>query len=126
MYSLCLKKDFIARHFLIGGDWGAENKPHAHHYKLELRLSAENLDRHQYLVDLVEVEAYLNRIIERYRDSMLNEQEAFNGKNPSLELFSRILWNEFSTLVTGQGISNLSIRLWEKESAWAQWRGTPE
>ncbi len=126
MYSLCLKKDFIARHFLIGGDWGAENKPHAHHYKLELRLSAENLDRHQYLVDLVEVEAYLNRIIERYRDSMLNEQEAFNGKNPSLELFSRILWNEFSTLVTGQGISNLSIRLWENESAWAQWRGTPE
>ncbi len=126
MYTLCLKKNFIARHYLIGGDWGAENKPHAHNYELELRLSAEKLDEHQYLVDLLEVEGYLDKIIDGYRDSMLNDKKSFEGKNPSLELFSRTLWNEFSTLVVGQGIQELSIRLWENESAWAQWRGTPE
>ena len=32
MYTLGIKRDFIARHFLIGGDWGAENLPNSHHY----------------------------------------------------------------------------------------------
>ena len=30
MYTVSVKRDFIARHFLIGGDWGRENEPHAH------------------------------------------------------------------------------------------------
>ena len=126
MYTLCLKKNFIARHFLIGGDWGDENNPHAHHYVLELRLSAMDLDRHEYLVDLVEVEGYLDRIISGYRDSMLNKHDSFGDRNPSLELFARIIWEEFSRLLKDRNIHELSVRLWENESAWAQWRGRPE
>jgi hypothetical protein len=29
MYSLSLQRDFIASHYLVGGDWGPENDPHA-------------------------------------------------------------------------------------------------
>jgi hypothetical protein len=28
MYKLCVHRDFIASHFLIGGDWGYENFPY--------------------------------------------------------------------------------------------------
>ena len=46
MYTLAVRKDFIARHYLIGGDWGAENLPNSHHYLLELNLSGSVLDIH--------------------------------------------------------------------------------
>jgi 6-pyruvoyltetrahydropterin/6-carboxytetrahydropterin synthase len=32
MYTVAVRRDFIAQHYLIGGDWGAENELHAHHY----------------------------------------------------------------------------------------------
>ncbi len=55
MYTLGVRRDFIARHFLIGGDWGAENFPNSHHYILELQLVGNELDKHGYLVDIVDV-----------------------------------------------------------------------
>ncbi len=38
MYSLGVAREFTARHFLIGGDWGEENVEHSHHYRMELVL----------------------------------------------------------------------------------------
>ena len=35
-YSVGVLRDFIASHFLVGGDWGRENQPHAHQYRLEV------------------------------------------------------------------------------------------
>ena len=125
MYTLCLQKDFVARHYLIGGDWGAENQPHAHRYSLELRLSAPKLDRHQYLVDLVEVETCLDEVIAGYRNRMLNDLESFAGRNPSLELFARILWDDLVNRLDEHGLTDLRVRLWENDSAWAQWGGVP-
>ena len=52
MYTLGVRRDFIARHFLIGGDWGPENFPNSHHYILELQLEGRELDQHGYLVDI--------------------------------------------------------------------------
>jgi 6-pyruvoyltetrahydropterin/6-carboxytetrahydropterin synthase len=31
MYTVTITRDFVAQHFLIGGDWGAENQWHSHH-----------------------------------------------------------------------------------------------
>ena len=39
MYSVSVRTDFIAQHFLIGGDWGPENERNSHHYVLELTLA---------------------------------------------------------------------------------------
>ena len=41
MYTLGVRRDFIARHFLIGGDWGPENFSNSHHYVLELQLKTK-------------------------------------------------------------------------------------
>ena len=35
-YTLAVKRDFVARHFLFGADWGAENQLHSHHYQVEV------------------------------------------------------------------------------------------
>ena len=68
MYTLGVKRDFIARHFLIGGDWGPENYPNSHHYTLELILEGNELDQHGYLVDIVDVEKHLDEVVNYYKE----------------------------------------------------------
>ena len=122
MYTLGVKREFIARHFLIGGDWGPENYPNSHHYILELQLEGRELDQHGYLVDIVDVEKHLDEIVNYYREQMLNDKPEFAGLNPSIENFSRILANSLSDRIQAKNIAALKIVLWENESAWAAYR----
>ena len=119
MYELGIKRDFIAKHFLIGGDWGPENLPNSHHYVLELKLEGRELDQHGYLVDIVDVNQQLDEIVNYYKDQMLNEKPEFAGLNPSIENFARILATSLSEKIKAQNISELKVVLWENESAWA-------
>lgn len=119
MYELGIKRDFIARHFLIGGDWGPENFPNSHHYVLELRLEGRELDQHGYLVDIVDVEKHLDEIVNYYKDQMLNDKPEFAGLNPSIEHFARILATTLNERIKAENISGIKVVLWENESAWA-------
>jgi len=119
MYTLGVKREFIARHFLIGGDWGPENFPNSHHYVLELQLEGKELDQHGYLVDIVEVETHLDKVVNYYKDQMLNDKPEFAGLNPSIEHFSRILAVTLSERIKANNVSTLKVVLWEHENAWA-------
>ena len=118
MYTLGVKRDFIARHYLIGGDWGAENFPNSHHYVLELQLEGTELDKHGYLVDIVDVEKTLDEIVNYYKEQMLNDKPEFAGLNPSIEHFARILATSLSERIQAENITALKVILWENESAW--------
>jgi 6-pyruvoyltetrahydropterin/6-carboxytetrahydropterin synthase len=122
MYTVAVRDNFIAQHFLIGGDWGMENQLHSHHYLLELQLEGESLDQHGYLVDIVDIEANLELLIARYRDQTLNELPEFAGLNPSLEHFARILCHKMAAAIQAPGVSAITARLWENEIAWAAYR----
>ena len=122
MYTVAVKRNFIAQHRLIGGDWGAENDLHSHHYQLELQLHGEHLDRHGYLVDIVDIERVINETVEHYRDRTLNDQAEFSGLNPSIEHFSRILCQSLSAQIHATNVSVLEVRLWENDIAWAAYR----
>ncbi len=119
MYTLAVRRNFIARHFLIGGDWGPENFPNSHHYVLELQLQARELDQHGYLVDIVDVSKQLDDIIGYYSEKMLNDLSEFKGLNPSLEHFARILATALDARIQALNICGLKVILWENESAWA-------
>ncbi len=45
LYVVAVKRDFVAQHFLFGGDWGSENELHSHHYRVELQLEGSRLDQ---------------------------------------------------------------------------------
>lgn len=119
MYTLGVRRNFIARHFLIGGDWGPENLPNSHHYLLELQLQADALDQHGYLVDIVDVSKHLDELIGHFSEQMLNELPEFAGLNPSLEHFARILATALDGRLHDPNICALKVILWENESAWA-------
>lgn len=122
MYTLGVKREFIARHFLIGGDWGPENFPNSHHYVLELQLRGKELDQHGYLVDIVEVEKHLDEVVNYYKDQMLNEKPEFAGLNPSIENFARILCTTFNERIKAENISTIKVVLWENEFAWTSYK----
>lgn len=119
MYTLGVKRDFIARHFLIGGDWGPESSPNSHRYVLELQLSGTELDRHGYLCDILDVEKHLDEVIGYYKEQMLNDKPEFAGLNPSIENFARILATSLNERIQAENITTLKVVLWENESAWA-------
>lgn len=122
MYTLAVRRSFVAQHFLIGGDWGAENFWHSHHYQLELQLEGATLDQHGYLVDIVQVEAALNALVAHYRDKTLNELPEFAELNPSIEHFTRIAAHQLALQIYAPNLSALTIKIWENEIAWASYR----
>ncbi len=119
MYTLGVRREFITRHFLIGGDWGPENFPNSHHYILELQLEGSDLDQHGYLVDIVDVEKHLDEVVGYYKEQMLNDKPEFAGLNPSIEHFARILATTLSERIQAKNITGLKVVLWEHANAWA-------
>jgi 6-pyruvoyltetrahydropterin/6-carboxytetrahydropterin synthase len=122
MYQLCLQREFEASHFLIGGDWGAENEIHAHRYRLEWILEGHQLDKHGYLVDLTNVDEHLAAVLSRYRGKVSNDLPEFSGINPSLEHFCGVLSDRLSPRLSGSSLQAHIVRLWESETAWAALR----
>jgi 6-pyruvoyltetrahydropterin/6-carboxytetrahydropterin synthase len=123
-FTVGLLRDFVARHRLIGGDWGRENDPHSHHYRLEALFEGRALDQHGYLIDISVVEPRLDKLVERYRDRMLNDLPEFEGHNPGLERFAGILLERLARdLGPGDGnVNALTIKLWESDTAFATCR----
>ena len=121
MYTLAVQRDFVAQHYLIGGDWGPENEWHSHHYRLELQLRGADLDRHGYLVDIVDVEAALEETVAAYRDKTLNDLPEFHGLNPSIEHFARILCLRFAARISAPNLTGMAVRIWENEIAWTSY-----
>jgi 6-pyruvoyltetrahydropterin/6-carboxytetrahydropterin synthase len=124
MYSVILRTDFIAQHFLIGGDWGPENQRNSHHYVLEVQLDGPTLNAHGYLVDIVQVEGALDAVRSDYADRLLNERPEFGGLNPSIEHFARILCERLAVTLAAPNLSGIGVRLWESERASAAYRQT--
>lgn len=120
MYSVAVQRDFVAQHFLVGGDWGRENERHSHHYRVEVRVDGPRLDRHGFLVDIVDLEGRLDRLVTRFRDRTLNEDPAFAGLNPSVEHFARILCTALE--IATREVTAVTVTVWEDESAWAAYR----
>ena len=122
MYTLSLGRAFEARHYLVGGDWGPENDPHVHAYRVEVRLQTDELDRHGYIVDLEKLEVLLDRCVARYRHRTLNDLTEFDGHNPSIEHFSRCFFDRLVAGLQPHRFTVIEVRIGEDADAWASYR----
>jgi 6-pyruvoyltetrahydropterin/6-carboxytetrahydropterin synthase len=119
-YSVTVRREFIAQHFLVGGDWGRENELNSHRYRVEARYEGTSLDRHGFLLDIDEINRKLDSLVERYRDRTLNECPEFTGLNPSVEHFARISSDHL--VVTATNVDTLEVTVWEDDNASAAYR----
>jgi 6-pyruvoyltetrahydropterin/6-carboxytetrahydropterin synthase len=119
MYTVAVQSEFIARHYMIGGDFGAENHPHSHRYRVEVRVSGDRLDRHGFVVDIDALSAGLETALAAVRESILNDLPEFAGLNPSIEHLARILYRKLSAK-TAQA-RDVCVTVWESNAAWASY-----
>jgi 6-pyruvoyltetrahydropterin/6-carboxytetrahydropterin synthase len=122
MYTVAVRRDFVAQHYLEGGDWGAENLRHSHHYQVEVELSGKKLDEHGYLVDIMDLETHLEALMAKFRDRTLNELPEFAGLNPSIEHFARIFCRALKSRLQAPTVTALRVKIWETGIAWAAYQ----
>jgi 6-pyruvoyltetrahydropterin/6-carboxytetrahydropterin synthase len=123
MYSLAVSRIFTASHFLIGGDWGAENQLHSHEYKVEILCEGPELNEHGYLLDIVHYNECIDARIEGLEHQTLNKMTEFKGLNPSIEHFARILFQSFRAELRFPGVEVVEVKLWEDDIAWTAYHG---
>lgn len=118
MYEVTVLDDFVAQHFLTVPEPPAgEGEPHSHHFEVELTFRGEELNEYEYLVDIDDVEAALAGLEARYADALLNDLPEFEGANPSVEHFSRVVWERVTDEVTDDTVAELSVTMWEDDAA---------
>lgn len=121
MYQIGVKQSFIALHQLIGGDWGAENTPHAHHFAVEVLLSGKDLNQHGYLFDIAALKDGIDTIVARFKNELLNNFSEFKDLNPSIEHFARVFLTQLTKQVAFPAVETLTVRMWEDENAYASY-----
>ena len=122
MYIVAVKKKFSALHFLVGGDCGAENENHTHHYEIEVLVEEKSLNEHGYLLDIDEIKSGLSRVTSYFRDKTLNELPEFHGINPSIEHLARVIHGMLFGRISDPRITTTQVRVWEDADAWASYR----
>jgi 6-pyruvoyl-tetrahydropterin synthase len=122
MYTIAVNRDFVAQHYLVGGDWGEENKRHSHHYHVEVRLEGSDLDQQGFLVDIVEISSHLNEQVIYFKDRTLNDLAEFKGLNPSLERFAFIICRTLQDKINAPDVRAFTVKIWENDVSWASYR----
>jgi 6-pyruvoyltetrahydropterin/6-carboxytetrahydropterin synthase len=117
MYSTTVLTEFVAQHYLTVPDPGPEGKPHSHHFEVELTFRGPELNEYDYVVDIDDARAALQALVERYRDQLLNDLSEFEGYNPSVERFARVVFDRVTEIVTDETVTELRVRIWEDETA---------
>jgi len=121
MYTVSVRRPVIAQHFLTVPDPGPEGELHSHQFTAVVEFEGESLNEYGYLVDIDAINAALDAIIDRYADTTLNDQPAFEGLNPSVEHFSRIVCEEIVAFAEPTVPDRVRVRLWEDDDAYASY-----
>jgi 6-pyruvoyltetrahydropterin/6-carboxytetrahydropterin synthase len=121
-YELACRREFVAQHILTVPEPGPEGEVHSHYYTVDVRFKGPSLGDYGYLVDIDDVNGVLDDLEDRYRDTLLNELPEFDGENPSVERFARYVGDRVEAGLDDPNPTELVVRLWEDDSAWASHR----
>jgi 6-pyruvoyltetrahydropterin/6-carboxytetrahydropterin synthase len=121
VYTLAVRRNFISRYFLVGGNWGPEGFPSSHNYHLELQLQARDLNQRGYVADIMELSKDLDELVAYFGEKLLNDLPEFRGLNPSMENFARILAMVLDKRIHAVNITMLTVKLSRDGSYWASY-----
>ncbi len=119
MYTVSVSRSFVAQHYLTVPDPGPEGELHSHHYSLEVTVESLDLDEYGYVVDIDELTAAVDDVADEFRDRTLNDQPAFDGLNPSVEHFTRVVSDRLASdaRLSSDRVSNLRVAMDEDDAA---------
>lgn len=101
-YILKVKGDFAAAHALRGYE-GACERVHGHNFKIAVGVSAERLNDIGISIDFRVLNRLLNKILEYFDHSNLNELEEFAENNATAENIAKLIYERLDAEVVALG-----------------------
>ena len=116
MYKLTIRTSFAAAHNLINYQGDCENL-HGHNWKVDVAVTARELDKAGLGIDFKVLKSEANVIINELDHKYLNENPAFVSVSPSSENISRYLYYRLSERLNNDNIKVESVAVWESDNA---------
>ncbi|UIO99998.1 6-carboxytetrahydropterin synthase [Halobaculum sp. CBA1158] len=123
-YRTTVTRQFVAQHYLTVPDPGPEGTLHSHVFSVEATFAGESLTEYDYLVNIDDVRDALDDAEGRYRDATLNDLPEFEGYNPSVERFARVLHDRLAPAAADGPAETLRVTVWEDDEAAAGYEGS--
>lgn len=119
MYEVLIEQKFSSAHFLRNYH-GKDEPLHGHNWKVQVKFRGQQLAQsEEYLVDFVEVQKILEKVIEKIDYKNLNETPPFDKINPSAENIARWIYAEFVRKLPAPRPARVTV--WETESGAASY-----
>jgi 6-pyruvoyltetrahydropterin/6-carboxytetrahydropterin synthase len=122
MYEVGIVTAFEAAHRLQG-DFGPAQRLHGHTYRVEIGVQGERLKDDGTLCDIALLQEVAAELMGELHYRNLDELPQFAGTNSTAEAVARHLFDRIEPRLEGEGLSVLSVRVWESPSAWAGYSG---
>lgn len=120
MYMLTIRTSFAAAHNLVNYQGDCENL-HGHNWKVEVAVTARELDNAGLGVDFKVLKREAGAIINELDHKYLNENPVFRDISPSSEHISKYLYQRISERLNSNNIKVDSIIVWESDNASARY-----
>ena len=116
MYEVTIIKSFSAAHLLaqIGGKC---EELHGHNFRVEVTVTAPDLNESGLLIDFRAVKKWLNVILDQMDHKHLNELSYFAGINPSAENIAKFIYAQMELQAKETQVRIARIKVWESENA---------
>jgi len=116
MYEVTIIKSFSAAHLLaqIGGKC---EELHGHNFRVEVTVTAPDLNESGLLIDFRVVKKWLSVILDQMDHKHLNELPCFAGINPSAENIAKYIYTSMEPKATESQVRIARIKVWESENA---------
>lgn len=118
MFEIYVAETFEAAHKLTG-DFGPATRLHGHTYRMEVVVRGEALKDDGTLYDFGELGRDVGRLASELHYQDLDEVDGLAGKNTTAEVVADFLWERLAPPLRGEGLSTLTVRVWENPNAYA-------
>ncbi len=120
MYHLTVCTHFAAAHNLINYKGDCENL-HGHNWKVEVTVSARELNSAGLGIDFKILKKETNRVLDQLDHKYLNELGPFLQDSPSSENIARFLFDQLGECLDDQNVAVEKVTVWESDYACASY-----
>lgn len=120
MYRLTIKTGFAAAHNLINYQGDCENL-HGHNWKVEVTVTARELDQAGLAIDFKVLKRETNRVLDELDHKYLNQHAFFEAISPSSENIARFLYQRLAERLNDGNVAVEKIAVWESDNACAEY-----
>lgn len=115
-YTMKILLDFAAAHLLRDYE-GVCNRLHGHNWKVEVLVTATELDDVGMGMDFKVIKDATRELIGKLDHRNLNDIPPFDKINPTAENISEYLYSELAKVLNTDGIKVSAVTLWETDRA---------